>query len=194
MSVGISDDLRGHDLSVANLTSGNGVRLDDHGKVDSFEMPGPGKAANFVTIDGIPKPANAPFTQIGRNPKVAVDKETGITTITYDDLRGGGKPHTLSFHDPMLDKDGKALRDENGGVVHHPMWEMSVQLADPEHHVGKMRVDFDGKGDPGAGKGNVDFMLMQKDSAFPITGHEGPAPHKDWSKSESYKSPGVGIA
>jgi len=151
------------------------------------------KPGDFVVIDGVAKSANAPFTQIGRNAKVSHDEKNGVTTITYDDLRANGKQHTMSFHDPMKDRDGSPIMGDNLVAARHPLGEVARKLENPDEHVARMRVDFDGKGNLVDGRGNVDYLLTRKDDAMPLTGHIGAAPAKDWSRGAADRPHGVAM-
>jgi len=93
--------------------------------------------AEFVTLDNIKRPADAPFELKGEPSEVgfAPDKDGlggGRFTVKYADARG--KPHTMSFHDPMLDEKGQVVKGADGLPVHHPLAEPVAKLQENMAH------------------------------------------------------------
>ena len=88
--------------------------------------------AEFVTIDGVRKPVEAKIDHL-RGEAYEVDfardaqGDGGRYTVKFNDHN---HTRTMSFHDPMLDANGKVMNDANGEPVHHPYADGANQLQD----------------------------------------------------------------
>jgi hypothetical protein len=184
--------------SIRNTTEHATVRPDKegHNTVTSWDAAQPHHAhstGRIATIDGHPKYSNTPLNVIGTatGVNIATDQNgTEHVTMHYDDRIG--HPHVMKFESPMHAKDGSPLLDAAGKPVENPLVSMAHDMKD--NNLDKVRIDFDGRGNP-SDKGNLDYNLTNADKSTFISGHEGPKPAREYADlGTSSKTPAMGIA